>query len=518
LREEIWYKRGIREMNSDLLRMEHITKVFPGVRALEDVSFSARKGLIHAIVGENGAGKSTLMKILSGVYPYGTYEGRIVIQDSELQLHSIHDAQQQGIALIPQELNLCSHVSVAENMFLSRLPKAGGIVDWKYLYGETQRMIEEFDIGVLPTTPVARLRAGQQQLVLLARAILQNPKILILDEPTSSLTSTETELLFGHLRRFREEGMLSIYISHRLDEVAAIADQVTVMRDGRIIGSGDIQDFSRNDIVQMMVGREITEMYPRQERKIGDVVLEVQDMTLHDPLVEEKLVVNNVSFSLRAGEIAGMYGLMGAGRTELVMGIFGAWPGARSGNVSVWGKPVEIDSPRAAMNLGIGLLTEDRKQLGLFLDKSVMMNLTIANLLPLSRNGVINEESEKKTAKKYSAQLSIKTPSVDTVVENLSGGNQQKVIVGRWLAAESKIMLLDEPTKGIDVGAKREMFDLLNKLAAEGNAVLFISSELPEVLGVSDRILVMTEGKLVADLDWRGATSESVMHYATGGM
>lgn len=504
-------------MSADLLEMRRITKDFPGVRALDDISFSARSGEIHALIGENGAGKSTLMKVLSGVYPHGTYSGQILMNGSELGFQSIREAQHAGIVLIPQELSLCSHISVTENMFLSVLPSRAGMVRWKKAHQDAQRMIDEFDIGALPTTTVAHLRAGQQQLILLAKALLQHPRVLILDEPTSSLTSTETALLFAHLRKFKAQGIISIYISHRLDEVAEIADHVTVMRDGKVVGSDAKDKYSRRDIVRLMVGREITEMYPRVKKQRGDVALAACDLTLRDPLVEAKVVVDRVSLKLHNGEITGLYGLMGAGRTELAMGLFGAWAGKRSGEIEVHGKKISLNTPREAMKHGIGLLTEDRKQLGLFLDKSVMMNISIANLLSVSKRGIINEEKERACADRRVKQLSIRTPGLRTIVEDLSGGNQQKVIVGRWLAAESRILLLDEPTKGIDVGAKREMFDLLNKLALDGNAVLFISSELPEILGISDRILVMAQGRLVADLDWQNATSETIMHFATGG-
>lgn len=504
-------------MAAEYLAMKNISKEFPGVKALKNIDFTARKGEIHAIVGENGAGKSTLMKILSGVYPYGSYTGQIMVNQAEQQYHDIQSSQHAGIALIPQELNLCPHVSVAENMYISDMPHKGLRVDWKLLNSETERMIHELKINTSPDVPVARLRAGQQQLVLLARAMKMNPKVLILDEPTSSLTTAETELLFSHLRRFRDQGVLSIYISHRLEEVMEIADRVTVMRDGEVIGCSEMDNITRHDMVNMMVGREITDLYPRETRSPGDVLLEVKNLTLRDPLVENKVVVDDVSFSIRAGEIVGFYGLMGSGRTETAMAIFGAWEGDREGHLTVNGEPADLNSPSDAMANSIGFLTEDRKQLGLFIDKSVKMNIGIANMEALSKRGVINSDLEEKCAAKYIQQLGVKTPNSVTAVGNLSGGNQQKVIVGRWLAANSRILLLDEPTRGIDVGAKKEMFELLNKLAAAGNAILFISSELPEVLGIADRIMVMSSGVLAADLSWQEANEQIVMHYATGG-
>lgn len=504
-------------MAAEYLMMKNISKVFPGVKALKNIDFSAREGEIHAIVGENGAGKSTLMKILSGVYPYGTYTGQIIVNNVEQRYHDIQGPQHAGIALIPQELNLCPHVSVAENMYLSDMPHKGLRVDWKRLNGEALRMIDEFRINTRPDVPVAMLRAGQQQLVLLARAMKMDPKVLILDEPTSSLTTAETELLFKHLRRFRSQGVLSIYISHRLEEVMEIADRVTVMRDGEVIGCSEVDNITRQDMVNMMVGREITDLYPRETREPGDVLLEVRNLTLRDPLVETKVVVEDVSFSIRAGEIVGFYGLMGAGRTETAMAIFGAWEGEQEGELLVNGDPVDLNCPRDAMEKSIGFLTEDRKQLGLFLDKSVKMNISIANMEAVSRQGVISSSLEDQCAADYIKQLGVRTPNSNTAVGNLSGGNQQKVIVARWLAANSRILLLDEPTKGIDVGAKKEMFELLNRLAAAGNAVLFISSELPEVLGIADRIMVMSTGALAADLKWQDANEEIIMHYATGG-
>ena len=500
-----------------LIEMKNVTKKFPGVKALDSVDFSVEQGEIHALVGENGAGKSTLVKILAGVYRYGTYEGDILIEGQEQQFRNVNDAERAGIVMIPQELVILPQLSVAENMFLNNLPARGLSMSWQELYLNTQEMLDELHINTKPATPMRRLSAGQQQLVLIAKALLKTPQILILDESAASLPKADAALLFRNMRRLKEQGITCIYITHKIAEVVEVADRVTVLRDGRLVLCDYVSDMTEKSIVGKMVGREISQMYPREEREIGGPMLEVRNLTLQHPQDEDRSVVNDASFLIREGEIVGLYGLIGAGRTEMSKGIFGAWQGKkRSGKVLVNGKLTHIREPRDAMSYGIGLLPEDRKRDGLITGKSVATNVTIATSESISSRGVINRFLEYEIVKKQVDALSIKTPTFYSLVDKLSGGNQQKVIVARWLAANSKILLLDEPTKGIDVGAKVEIFHLLNELARDGHAILFISSELPEVLGVADRILVMREGSLVGDFDWREATEQTVINLALG--
>jgi D-xylose transport system ATP-binding protein len=503
--------------NDSFLELDHISKFFPGVRALEDVTLSIQKGEIHSIVGENGAGKSTLMKVLAGVYPYGDYEGRILVEDHECQFGSILDAETLGVVMIPQELAIVKELSIAENMFLNVWPGSLGFISWDDLRQQASEMIESLGIDVDPDTPIREVSAAKQQLTLIAKALSKSVRILILDEPTSSLTEAEIDVLFDRLRLLKERGITSIFISHKIEEVMKISDRVTVLRDGQKVATEKQTDLKSEDIVRMMVGRSISQMYPREERTPGEVMLEVRGLTLYDPIVPDSVVVKDASFEVRSGEILGLSGLMGAGRSELLTGIFGAWSGRVEGDILIRGQNVTISSPQDAMNYGLGLLTEDRKRFGLIEGKSVRVNITLASLERVSNWwSLINSDDDMERSEEFVRSLNIRTPSVEALIEYLSGGNQQKVIVGRWLSAESKILLLDDPTRGIDVGAKVEVFHLLNKLAAEGSAIVFVSSELPELLGVADRILAMYEGELRADVPWREATQESIMYYATG--
>ena len=499
------------------LQLNHITKVFPGVRALDDVTLSIQQGEIHSIVGENGAGKSTLMKVLAGVYPHGDYQGDVLVEGQVCEFDNIMDAEALGVVMIPQELNVISELSVAENMFLNVWPGSGGLISWDELRQQASEMIDSLGIGVDPDTPIKELSAAKQQLTLIAKALSKNVRILILDEPTSSLTDAEIDILFNRLQLLKSRGITSIFISHKIAEVMRISDRVTVLRDGEKVATENKSDLKSEDIVRMMVGRSISQMYPREERDTGEVMLEVRGMTLYHPEIPDTVVVKDASFEVKAGEIVGLFGLMGAGRTELLAGVFGAWQGRRQGEVFVRGERASIASPQDAMRHGLGLLTEDRKRLGMVEGKSVRVNITLASLDRVSNwLSVINTDDEIDRSEGFVQELTIRTPSIEALVENLSGGNQQKVIVGRWLSAESSILLLDDPTRGIDVGAKVEVFHLLNKLAAEGSAIVFVSSELAELLGVADRILVMYEGELRANTPWQEATQESVMSYATG--
>lgn len=499
------------------IHMKGIVKTFSGIKALDDVDLTVDRGEIHALVGENGAGKSTLMRILAGVYPYGSYSGQVLIADQEHRFASVNDAEKAGVVMIPQELVIAPHRSVAENMFLNNLPHRRFVVDWRELYRDTQRMLDEMHVDVSPTTAMRRLSAGQQQLVLIAKALLRTPRVLILDESAASLPRADVALLFQNMRRLKEQGITCVYISHKIAEVIEIADRVSVLRDGQFVGCESCSDMTEKSIAALMIGREITQMYPREERSPGEPALEVRNLTLLHPQDRSRCVVSNASFVVRKGEIVGVYGLIGSGRTEMVKGVFGAWPGEKtSGEVFVDGEQVAIREPKDAMSRGIGFLPEDRKGEGLIRGKSVADNITIASPTSISSYGVVSRLRERDVVETQVAALDIKTPSILSRVENLSGGNQQKVVVGRWLAAQSRILLLDEPTKGVDVGAKVEIFHVLNALASEGHAILFISSELPEVLGIADRILVMRSGSLVGELGWQDATEQSIISLALG--
>ena len=499
------------------LRVDRISKEFPGVQALDQVTFVVREGDIHAVVGENGAGKSTLMKILAGVFPNGSFGGEFLIGSEACVFKNSLEAEAAGIVMIPQELAVVNELSVAENMFLNAWPVSYGMIAWAKLYQRALEMIDKLAIDVDPSTPIKKLGAAKQQLVLVAKALAKNVRILILDEPTSSLSETEQGVLFNRLRKLRDQGITSLYISHKLEEVMAISDKVTVLRDGKHVATRDAAELTREAIVRLMVGRPITQMYPRQIRALGDTAMQIENLTLYHPDLKETKVVNNASFGVKAGEILGLYGLIGAGRTELMHGIFGAWPGrVECTKLEVGGKSADIASPAQAMARGIGLLTEDRKRSGIVEGKDVKTNITVASLRKVSNGPLLDATKERILAERLVQALNVKTPSLETNVENLSGGNQQKVLLARWLGAEAKILLLDEPTRGIDVGAKVEIFRLLNQLAADGVAIVFVSSELPEILGIADRILVMHEGELQASIPWQEATEEMVMHHATG--
>jgi ABC-type sugar transport system ATPase subunit len=504
-------------MSEFILEMRNITKEFPGVRALENVTFQIRKGEIHALVGENGAGKSTLMKILSGFYPHGSYGGEIVLDGVVQKFASIRDSEDAGIAIIFQELALVRQMSIAENIFLgAELQRTRGIIDWNETYQRTAKALEQVGLRVPPATRVVDLGVGAQQLVEIAKALSKDARLLILDEPTAALTETETENLLEILGKLRERGVTCVYISHRLNEVARIADRVTVLRDGKTIVTDDKVHMPQDRIIHNMVGRELTHMYPRRERTPGEVVLRVQDWTVRDP-VKDTAVVNGVSFDVRKGEILGIAGLMGAGRTELVMSLFGVWGKRRAGEMWLEGKKLDVRSASDAIDAGISLVSEDRKRYGLVLGMDVKENSTLASLARISKLGVINKNEEIKVSGQLAQDLRTKTPSLEQRVGNLSGGNQQKVVIAKWLLTQPKVLFLDEPTRGIDVGAKVEIYNIMNDLVDQGVCVVMISSELPEVLGMSDRILIIHQGRLTGSLPRAEATEERVMHFATGG-
>ncbi len=499
------------------LRVERIGKAFAGVQALADVSFSTRRGEVHAVMGENGAGKSTLMKIIAGVYPFGSFQGTVSIEGSECRFDNVLDAEAAGIVMIPQELAVVGELSVAENMFLNAWPSRRGLVDWDSLYDLTRANLDRLGITVGFDTPMKLLSAAQQQMVLIAKALSKNVRVLVLDEPTSSLSAVEAERLFERLSQLRREGVTALYISHKIDEVMAISDSVTVLRDGMWVGTRPTSELEPADIVAMMVGRSIAQMYPRVEREPQESALSIEGLRTYRERVDDEPVLKNISFEARRGEILGIYGLMGSGRTELLTALFGAWNGPiRFDRFEIAGKPAVPRSPRVMMDLGVGLLTEDRKRSGIVPGKDIQFNLTLASLAKISAGSRLNPDLEREQTQRYVQELAVRTPTLDTAIDNLSGGNQQKVLLGRWLSADAQILLLDDPTRGVDVGAKVEIFHLLNELAGSGVAIVFVSSELPEVLGIADRILVMHEGELAAEFDWRDASEERVMEHAAG--
>ncbi|THD47869.1 MAG: sugar ABC transporter ATP-binding protein [Bradyrhizobium sp.] len=508
-------------MSEVVLKMEQIVKEFPGVRALDNVNFEARAGEVLALVGENGAGKSTLMKVLGGVWPYPSYQGDIFIKGENRRFYTTREAEESGVAIIYQELNLIPELSVAENIFLDRQPTNRlGAIDWRKLNSDTQTLLDELGIrDFKPADQVKHLTVGKQQMVEIAKALSKRARILVLDEPTSALTDREVAELFRIIRKLKQDGVCMCYISHKMEEIKQIADRVVVLRDGQTIGDVTaITDITLDQIIARMVGRDIKDMFPAPARQRGEKILEVRNLEVDHPDLAGEKRVRKASFSAYRGEILGIAGLMGAGRTELVSAIFGACPDATHGEVLVAGNRIDIRSPADAIDHGIALLTEDRKAFGLFLGQSIAFNTTIASLPTISSRsiGVIDAARERALVEKYVAQLGVKTHDIDSIVGTLSGGNQQKVILGRWLNAGPKIFILDEPTRGIDIGAKVEIYKLLDRLAGEGVAIVMISSELPEVLGMSDRILVMREGAIVAEFTRKQATKEAIMEYATG--
>ncbi|MDQ0233630.1 xylose ABC transporter ATP-binding protein [Metabacillus malikii] len=500
-----------------ILEMEQITKEFPGVKALDQVSFKVKKGEIHALCGENGAGKSTLMKVLSGLYPVGSYTGNIVVDGKRAEFRKIRDAENAGITIIHQELALVKDMTVGENIFLGREPKKWGTIQWDSLYFEAAKWLKMVGLNMKPDTITGSLGIGQQQLVEIAKALSKNTKILILDEPTAALTESEVEILMGILNELRSNGVSCIYISHKMPEVFRLADQITILRDGQTIKTVNKHEVVEDDVIALMVGRELTERYPRVAHDPKEVVLEVNNYSVWKEDNPQQKVIDNVNFTLRRGEILGIAGLMGAGRSELVMSIFGAYEGRWEGTVKIEGKTVQLKSIKHAIKEGLALVTEDRKRLGLVLDMDVKKNTTLPNLNKVSRFGTINENEEIKASDKFVKELRTKTASLETTVGTLSGGNQQKVVLAKWLMSNPKVLILDEPTRGIDVGAKYEIYNLMNQLVENGVAIIMISSELPEVLGMSDRILVMHEGSFARELRYEEATQENIMLAATGG-
>jgi putative multiple sugar transport system ATP-binding protein len=499
---------------SPILEMRGITKTFPGVKALTDVNLTVMPAEIHAVVGENGAGKSTLMKVLSGVYPYGTYDGAIHFEGAERNFRKIADSEKDGIIIIHQELALIPLLSIAENIFLGHETAKQGIINWYEAFTRTKELLAKVGLSEHPNTLITNIGTGKQQLVEIAKALNKQVKLLILDEPTSSLNEKDSNALLELLKGFRAQGISCILITHKLNEVMKVADRITVLRDGKTIDTMDVREDAVDEdrIIKAMVGRDLSERYPPRDVTIGDTLLEVKNWSVYHPVHPDRQVIKNVNLTVRAGEVVGIAGLMGAGRTEFAMSVFGRAYGTRiTGDVLIHGKPVDVSTIPKAMDAGLAYATEDRKTYGLVLIDHIKNNISLANLEGVSERGIVDEQTEIKTASKYRKDLGIRSSGIYQTTVNLSGGNQQKVVLSKWLFSGPEVLILDEPTRGIDVGAKYEIYGIINQLAAEGKAVIVISSEMPELLGISDRIYVMNEGKFVAEMPAKDATQENIM-------
>ncbi|WP_461170183.1 multiple monosaccharide ABC transporter ATP-binding protein [Arthrobacter sp. Z1-15] len=505
-------------MNDVILSMDGIVKEFNGIKALDGVSVDVERGGVHAICGENGAGKSTLMKVLSGVYPHGSFEGTITLDGKAVSYGSINDSERDGIVIIHQELALSPYLSIAENIFLGNEVARGGVIDWNRTNLEAAALLERVGLVESPATKVLELGVGKQQLVEIAKALSKKVKILILDEPTAALNDGDSAHLLGLIAQLRDQGITSIIISHKLNEIRAIADTVTVIRDGRTIETFPVADTDdiETRIIRAMVGRPLDSQFPPREPDIGAEKFRVENWTVHHPIDVDRVVVDNASFSVRAGEIVGFAGLMGAGRTELAMSIFGRSYGSGiSGTVYKDGEEIRTRTVGEAIRNGIAYVSEDRKRYGLNLIGSVVVNVSAAALGKLARLGIIDRNREYGVADDYRQQMNIKTPNVSSLVGNLSGGNQQKVVLSKWIYSGPEVLILDEPTRGIDVGAKFEIYGIINEMAAQGKAVIVISSELPELIGLADRIYTIAEGRLTAEVQRADATQEELMRHMT---
>ena len=496
-----------------ILEMRGITKTFPGVKALENVNLRVKRGDIHAICGENGAGKSTLMKVLSGVYPYGTYSGDIHFEGKECRFTGIHDSEKLGIVIIHQELALVPMLSIAENMFLGNEQATAGIIDWNKVRRRAGELLRKVGLREDPDTLITNIGTGKQQLVEIAKALAKDVKLLILDEPTASLSEKDSQALLDLLLEFKAQGMTSIMISHKLNEIRRIADQITVIRDGQSIETMDKADITEDRIVTSMVGRTLENRYPPRTPKIGETIFEVKNWSVHHPIHPERQVIKNVNLSVRKGEVVGIAGLMGAGRTEFAMSVFGRSYGVNiTGEIFLHGKKADTSTVNKAVAAGLAYATEDRKVYGLNLIDHIKHNVTIANLPAVaSKLGVIDDMAELKIANEYRRKTNIRSSSVYQIAGNLSGGNQQKVVLSKWLFSNPDVLILDEPTRGIDVGAKYEIYTIINKLAEDGKGILLISSEMPELLGICDRIYVLNEGRIVGEMQAAEASQEKIM-------
>ncbi|MBV6656911.1 MAG: sugar ABC transporter ATP-binding protein [Devosiaceae bacterium] len=499
---------------SVLLEMRGITKEFPGVKALDRVNLTVSEGEILALVGENGAGKSTLMKVLSGVYPAGTYDGEIHYDSQLADFAGITDSEALGIIIIHQELALVPLLSIAENIFLGNECARAGVINFREMERRTVGLLEKVGLSEAPGTLIDSLGVGKQQLVEIAKALSKDVRLLILDEPTAALSETDSQALLDLMLELKEQGVTQIIISHKLNEVRRVADKIVVLRDGATVSAMDAgeEDISEHRIVRDMVGRDMAQRYPARERRAGDLLMEVDGWNVFHPLYPDRQVIHDVSLSVRAGEVVGIAGLMGAGRTEFAMSLFGRSYGQRiSGSVSMHGQPVDVSTISRAIDAGLAYVTEDRKALGLVLDETIERNITLSNLPEVARGQILNEAEETRVAEDYRRALNIRTPSVFQHVVNLSGGNQQKVVLSKWLFAKPEVLILDEPTRGIDVGAKFEIYGIINDLSEQGKGVIVISSEMPELLGICDRIYVMNEGAFVGELAAAEASQERIM-------
>jgi D-xylose transport system ATP-binding protein len=504
-----------------MIRVCDVTIEFPGVKALNEVTVEIEEGQVVALCGENGAGKSTLGKIIAGVNPYGTYQGKILYEGSELKLSSTLDAEKKGIAIVHQELNLFNEMTVAENIFLSNMPNKGGVVDFGVLNEQAKELLERINLTIDPRTKVKDLTVSIRQMVEIAKAIAKKPKVLIFDEATSSLTNNEVSTLYDIIRTLKKQGTTMIYVSHKLNEIFDICDTVVILKDGKYVKSARVKDITKDDIIRWTVGRELEDLYPpkRSANGGGEVLLKLEDWSVFDPKDRGKKLVDDISFSVKKGEILGVYGLVGAGRTELVESIFQGRDGGFSGKMFLNNKPVIIKNPAHAIENGIALITEDRKKTGLVLGLSVESNVSLASLRQVANKiGVIDKQKEDERVRSMVSNLRIKVPDVKHLAKNLSGGNQQKVVLGKWLLTKPSLLILDEPTRGIDVGAKAEIYKIMRQLADEGIAIIMVSSELPEILGVSDRILVMKDGKITGEVHHEKADEEALVRYAMGGV
>lgn len=502
-------------MEHVILEMQNIIKEFPGVKALDHVNLKVQKKTIHALVGENGAGKSTLMKVLSGVYPFGSYNGKILYEGNECRFKNVRDSEREGIVIIHQELALIPQLSIMENIFMGNEQKTGGRIDWYKTRFEALKLMDVVGLKENPERLVNQIGVGKQQLVEIAKALSKKVKLLILDEPTAALNEDDSEKLLQLIMKLKEEhGMTSIIISHKLPEVRKVADDITVLRDGMTVEtlSKESEEITEDRIIKGMVGRELKDLYPKRSNPMGDVRFEIKDWVVHSPEYKETVVIDHVNIKIREGEVVGIAGLMGAGRTEFAMSLFGRMYGSNiSGTVKKDKKEIGTKSVSEAMQNGIAYLTEDRKALGLLLYDDIRKNISLPSLKKLSANGVINENEEVRVAEEYMKKMSIKASGIQQQTNHLSGGNQQKVLLARMIYANPELLILDEPTRGIDVGAKYEIYTIINELAAQGKCIIVISSELPEVLGISDRIYVMNEGRIVGEYDKNEASQEKIM-------
>lgn len=500
-------------MGEKILEMKHVTKKFPGVIALNDVSIEVRKGEILGIVGENGAGKSTLMKVLSGSYTNKEYDGEIWLNGKKQSFSSVADSKAAGIEMVYQEVNAMYEASVAENIFVGNYP-GRGFVNYKQLYQDTQDLLERLGMSISPKTLAGSLNSGQLQLMSIVRAISSGPKIMVLDEPSTALTDTEVDILMEFMGKLRDSGVSLIYISHKLEEIFRICDRVTIIRDGNVIRTGDMKEFDRDSLVEGMIGRKVENLYVKGEHTAGENVLEVKNLTVPHPTIDNRSIVNNISFELHKGEILGFGGLVGAGRSETLGAIFGQLTKGVKKEIKINGKPVEINSPRDAIEAGIGFVTEERKLTGFIQTMSIKDNLSLIALKDLPGRLFIDRKAEKEKTNAIFERMKVKAPSMDSMVVNLSGGNQQKVVLGKWLAKNPRILFIDEPTKGIDVGAKAEFYKIMDELVGAGVSIIMVSSDMPELVSISDRVLVLNNGVITGEFSRNEVTQTNVMKAA----